>query len=152
MQPQTELTKLTERRGRTREVIGNLIAERQALLVAYCEVAGLEPYHPDKPVRALLQRFCQLLVDYVAMIHFELYNRIAEGTERRGRVLQVAAQVYPRLAATTDSAIEFNDRYEVLTPEKLSRWLPEDLSELGQTLAARFELEDRLFESLLARR
>jgi regulator of sigma D len=140
-----------ERRGRTREVIEKLLAERQQLLVAFCEVAGLEPFHPDTPVRRLLQRFCQLLVDYVAMIHFELYNRIAEGTERRARVLHSAAEIYPRLASTTDWAVEFNDRYEVLTPEKLAKGLAQDLSAAGNILAERFELEDRLFEALLAR-
>jgi regulator of sigma D len=148
MRPQADFT---ERRGQTREIIEKLLAERQALLVAYCEVAGLEPYHPEKSVRSLLPRFCQLLVDYVAMIHFELYRRITEGTERRGQVLRVAAQVYPRLASTTDQAVEFNDRYEFLTPDKLGHSLAGELSGMGQTLAARFELEDRLFEALLGR-
>jgi regulator of sigma D len=141
-----------ERRAQTREVIEKLLAERQALLVAFCEVAGLEPYHPEKPVRRLLQQFCQLLVDYVAMIHFELYNRIAEGTERRANVLRVAAQVYANISATTDRAVEFNDRYELLTPDKLGKGLAQELSEMGQVLAARFELEDMLFEALLTRR
>ena len=141
-----------ERRAQTREVIEKLLAERQALLVAFCEVAGLEPYHPEKPVRRLLQQFCQLLVDYVAMIHFELYNRIAEGTERRANVLRVAAQVYANIAATTDRAVEFNDRYELVTPDKLGKGLAQELSEMGQVLAARFELEDMLFEALLTRR
>jgi regulator of sigma D len=144
-------TPFVERRARTREVIEKLLAERQALLVAFCEVGGLEPYHPDKPVRRLLQQFCQLLVDYVAMIHFEVFNRIAEGAERRGGVLQVAAEVYARISATTDQAIEFNDRHEVLTPEKLAEGLSRELSEMGQMLGERFELEDRLFDALLSR-
>jgi regulator of sigma D len=141
----------TERRGQTRELIQKLLAERQALLVAFCEVAGLEPFHPDKPVRGLLQRFCQLLVDYVAAVHFELCTRIDEGFERRSSVRQAAAEVLPRISSTTDTVVEFNDRYEVLTPEKLARGLSEDLSEMGRVLATRFELEDRLFEALLVR-
>jgi regulator of sigma D len=140
-----------ERRAQTREVIEKLLAKRQVLLVAFCEVAGLEPYHPEQPVRRLLQRFCQLLVDYVAMIHFELYNRIAEGTERRANVLRVAAQVYANIATTTDRAVEFNDRYELVTPDKLGKGLAQELSEMGQVLAARFELEDLLFQALLTR-
>ena len=51
----------------------------------------------------------------------------------------------------TEEVVEFNDRYEVLTPEKLAGGLSEDLSRVGETLAVRFELEDRLFAALLAR-
>ena len=140
-----------ERRGHTRDLVQRLLAERQDLLVAFCEVAGLEPYHPDKPVRSLLRKFCQLLVDYVAVVHFELCTRIADGGERRAGVRAVAEEVFPRLSAITDEVVEFNDRYEVLTPEKLAGGLSEDLSRVGETLAVRFELEDRLFAALLAR-
>lgn len=150
MQTQIQ-TEFVERRGQTRELVQKLLAERQALLVAFCEVAGLEPYHPDKPVRSLLQKFCQLLVDYVAVVHFELCTRIDEGSERRGSVRRAAAEVLPRISAITDQVVEFNDHYEVLTPEKLARGLAQDLSDMGKILATRFELEDRLFEALLAR-
>lgn len=144
-------TEFVERRGHSRDLVQKLLAQRQDLLVAFCEVAGLEPYRPDKPVRSLLRKFCQLLVDYVAVVHFELCTRIADGGERRAGVRAVAEEVFPRLSAITEEVVEFNDRYEVLTPEKLAGGLPDDLSRIGETLAARFELEDRLFAALLAK-
>ena len=98
-----------------------------------------------------LRKFCQLLVDYVAVVHFELCTRIADGGERRAGVRAAAEEVFPRLSAITEEVVEFNDRYEVLTPEKLAGGLSEDLSRVGETLAVRFELEDRLFAALLAR-
>ena len=103
-----------ERRERTREMIDKLLAERTQVLVKFCQVAGLEPYTPDKhkPVLARLQEFCQLLVDYSAFGHFEIYDRIANGEERRVQVLGVAEEVYPRIVETTSAAVAFNDRYD----------------------------------------
>lgn len=139
-----------ERRSRTQRLVGDLLNERQQLLVAYCRVAGLEPYTSAPDIDVLLRDFCQVLVDYVAAIHFELYSRVEEGSERRERVARVAARLHSRIAETTQFAVEFNDRCEGAsgpdTPERLSR----DMSRLGEELAARFELEDQLFAALLS--
>ena len=88
----------TERRERTKQTIAKLLRERQKVLVLFCQVAGLEPYTPDKhkPVLAQLQEFCQLLVDYSAFGHFEIYDRIGRGEERREHVANVAEALYPR--------------------------------------------------------
>ena len=145
-------TMVEERRSRTSDTINKLLAERQQLLVSFCRVAGLEPYTLDKSLLTLLREFCQVLVDYVATVHFELYTRIDEGTERRAGVTAVAEQVYSRIAETTEMAVDFNDKYEVVNQEKLAQSLSEDLSSLGQVFASRFELEDRLFTALLERR
>lgn len=138
-----------ERRIGTRQMVGNLLAERQEMLVAYCRLAGLEPYGPDKPVKRQLEEFCQLLMDYTAFGHFELYRRIAEGNERRVRVAQEARLAYPQIEEVTEKAVEFNDRYDASDhPLKLDS-LPNDLSRLGERLALRLEFEDRLVEALL---
>ena len=138
-----------ERRIGTRQMVGNLLAERQEMLVAYCRLAGLEPYDPDKPVKRQVEEFCQLLMDYTAFGHFELYRRISEGNERRARVAKVARLVYPQIEEVTEKAVEFNDKYDASDhPLKLDS-LPNDLSSLGERLALRLELEDRLVEALL---
>jgi len=130
-------------------MVGNLLAERQEMLVAYCRLAGLEPYHPDKPVKRQLEEFCQLLMDYTAFGHFELYRRISQGDERRAPVAGVARVVYSRIEEVTEEVVEFNDRYDASDhPLKLDL-LPKDLSKLGERLALRLELEDRLVEALL---
>lgn len=139
-----------ERRIGTRQMVGNLLAERQEMLVAYCRLAGLEPYDPDKPVKRQLEEFCQLLMDYTAFGHFELYRRIADGNERRVGVAQVADRVYPQIEKMTQKAVEFNDRYDATDHSLELESLPNDLSVLGEQLALRLELEDRLVEALLS--
>ena len=143
----------TERRERTKQTIAKLLRERQKVLVLFCQVAGLEPYTPDKhkPVLARLPEFCQLLVDYSAFGHFEIYERIGKGEERRARVLGVAEAVYPRIVENTSAAVAFNDRYDPSDHPLSLDHLSQDLSALGELLAARIELEDQLIAALLAR-
>ncbi len=141
-----ESERAKDRRKGTREVIDKLTNERTEMLVLFCRVAGLEPYTSDKPVESLLQEFCQVLVDYIAAGHFSLYERIINGKERRQGLVDLAEKLYPRIAKTTDAVLTFNDKYD--TPEKnavLSE-LSDDLSDLGQQLAIRVDLEDRLLE------
>lgn len=138
-----------ERRIGTRQMVKNLLAERQEMLVAYCRLAGLEPYTVDKPVGPQLEEFCQLLMDYTAFAHFELYRRISEGNERRRMVGQVASNVYQEIADVTESAVRFNDKYDGSNHALSLESLPNDLSDLGERLAVRLELEDRLAGTLL---
>jgi regulator of sigma D len=137
-----------ERRARTRAFIQKLLAERAQMLVLYFRVAGLAPYQSPEPVQELLDQFCQLLVDYVAAGHFGLYYRITNGTERRREVAELADKIYPRIAQTTERAVEFNDRHDakrVEDPQSLSR----DLSSLGEEIAQRIDLEDQIIAAML---
>jgi regulator of sigma D len=137
-----------ERRTGTRQLVRNLLTERQEVLVAYCRLAGLEPYTPDKPVKRQLEEFCQLLMDYTAFGHFEMYRRIADGEERRAAVRAVADEVFARISQITDALVAFNDRYDASDHELYLRSLPRDLSLLGEQLAERMELEDQLVAAL----
>jgi len=140
-----------ERRQGTRNMIDKLLAERQQVLVMFCQVAGLEPYAGDQPVAEVLQEFCQILVDYSAFGHFEIYDRIDNGRERRIRVLKVAEEAYPRIAEASEAAVEFNDKYDPNDHNLSYENLGEDLSRLGEELAARIEMEDRVVAALLDR-
>lgn len=142
----------TERRQRTLVTIEKLLAERQEMLVLFCQVAGLAPYGDDHPRADLLRRFCQVLVDYIAAGHFGLYQRIAEGRERRRGVMKLARTLYPRIAETTQKVVDFNDKYEGCHFEEMPEALARDLSELGEHLAIRVELEDKIIEELRPRR
>lgn len=109
----THTPRIEERRDGTSGRIDHLLQERQQLLVLYCQAAGLE-FHAVKPadLKRVITKFCQVLVDYVAAVHFELYNRIEEGKERRRAVLQVARKAHPRLTDITHHAVSFNDKYD----------------------------------------
>ncbi len=143
-------TPMEDRRSRTREVLDELVEERQQVLVALEKLAGLAPFQPDHPLEELLPEFLEVLVDYVALWHFEVYQRIEEGQERRARVKELAEEVYPGILASTQVAVHFNDFYEELPIEQARESLHEDLSKLGEALAGRIELEDRFIDGLLA--
>lgn len=140
-----------ERRTGTQDIVDKLLAERQQMLVLFCQVAGMGPYQKEKPDTRLLQDFCQVLVDYSAFGHFEIYQRIVNGAERRAQVIQVAEEVYGRITEATEVAVTFNDKYDAADHTLNLRHLSEDLSTLGEEIAMRIEMEDRIINALTAR-
>jgi regulator of sigma D len=136
----------TERRQQTCQLIVELQNERQEVWSLYCHVAELKPFSANDTVKSLLTQFSQLLVDYVSLGHFGVYERLLAGTERRSRVLSVAKEIYPEFSATTDTAISFNDKYDNVEKIEVFDELEQDLSALGESLAKRSDLEDRLCE------
>lgn len=144
-----------DRRSRTRKEIKQLISERNEVLSLYCNLAGCDGNHEldiDHIETETLQEFCQILIDYIATGHFELYRRISEGEERRQDMIKLANAIYPRIEKTTKTAVDFNDMFDggnTYTIE-LKQKLPQELSKLGEELATRIELEDQLINTLLA--
>jgi len=143
-----------ERRERLEHTIDSLTKLRQEVVVGYCRLAGVSSFdrresedHSIEP--DALRSFCQIMVDYTAMGHFEVYQRIIEGKERRKAVKQVAAQVYPAIAETTDWLVDFNDKYDAFdgTDEDVEM-LAGDLSRLGEIITVRGELEDQILAAL----
>ncbi|MFQ5994370.1 MAG: sigma D regulator [Acidiferrobacterales bacterium] len=148
-------TQTQERRTGTKSLVEKLTGERAEMLTLFCRVAGLEPFkddNPDKQSPALLQEFCQVLVDYIAAGHFSLYERIENEAERRQAAAQLAENLYPRIAQTTEAALTFNDKYDTEEKRDIPSELEKDLSRLGEELALRIELEDRLLKALMSPR
>lgn len=142
-----------ERRHGTKQHVDRMVAERTEMLALYWRLAGLNPFgdtEQREPTQKLLQEFCQILVDYIAAGHFSLYERLVNGTERRRSVSDLAAQLYPRIADTTQTALDFNERYDCGEHGRIPDSIKADLSRLGEELAVRIELEDRLIAHLLA--
>ncbi|MDH5765790.1 MAG: sigma D regulator [Gammaproteobacteria bacterium] len=142
-----------DRRSRTRKEIKQLIAERNEVLSMYCNLAGCDGtnVNTDEIEPEQIQEFCQLLIDYIAIGHFELYQRISEGVERRHEIVKLADTIYPRIEQTTQVAVEFNDKYDSGNSMKSisKEELTSQLSKLGEELATRIELEDQLINTLL---
>ena len=136
----------TERRQQYTQLIAELKNQRQEVLSLYCNFAELKPFSANDAVRSLLTRFSQILVDYVSLGHFGVYERLLAGTERRSRMLSVAKEIYPEFSATTDAAISFNEKYDTAEKIDVIEDLEQDLSALGESLAKRIDLEDRLCE------
>ena len=139
-----------ERRARISHTIRELVAERQQVLVYFWDLTEVtEAESPDPEQQAeLLKQFCQLLVDYIALGHFEIYQRVVEGKERRQAVREVAEQVYPTIAETTDALIDFNDKHDGNDPPENNAEFGTDLSRVGKALSIRIDLEDRLLDAL----
>jgi len=137
------------RRTRQTQTINNLLQERQQVLVSMCELAELETGEvPPDTVIHNLRSFNQRLVDYTALGHFEIYERIIDGKERRGNIKRVADRVYPLISDTTQVIVDFNDKYDgVDEPESLAD-LYTDLSSIGEAMAERIESEDMLLREI----
>ncbi len=140
-----------ERRTQSRDLISKLLAERKEMFALYCEVAGLEPFPCKTPTKEKLQEFCQILMDYVAFGHFEVFYRISNGTERRTQTIEVAKEVYPRYVDATDVIVAFNDKYDNSDHELIMDNISTDLSKLGEELAIQVDLEDHLLATMLSR-
>ncbi len=147
-----------ERRTRLTETISSLIQLRQEMFVSYCQLAGVSTFDRkmvEQPAAQgdQLREFCQVMVDYTAMGHFEVYQRIIDGKERRVAVKEVAAKVYPGIADTTNFLVDFNDKYVDFkgTEEELDE-LDSDLSKLGEVIATRGDLEDQILAALAAKK
>lgn len=155
---------LQERRAGGHASIERFVNDRAEMLTRYWTVAGLSPFQQSdaQPARtqhsivADLRNFCEVLVDYIAAGHFVLYERISSGQERRQAVAELAETLYPRISALTETAVRFNDKYDALVQHKNATFdeavfqdLDADLSQLGEALATRIELEDQLISRLL---
>ena len=142
-----------DRRTRTKKEIKQLIAERNSVLSQYYSLTNhLDDTDDVESLKELLQEFCQDMVDYIATGHFEIYRRIEDGIERRNEILELSDEALHKIINTTKAAINFNDLYDFtdeIDTDTLKSF-PNQLSELGQNLAIRIELEDRFINTLLS--
>lgn len=138
-----------DRRARVSHTINELLGERQEVLVCFCELAALEAAGaPLEDILNKLKRFNQMLVDYAALGHFEIYQRIMDGKERRGSIKAIAEEIYPIIVRTTDFFVEFNDKYEGADDADSIIPLSDDLSQIGEAMASRIEKEDKLLREM----
>lgn len=137
------------RRTRQTHTINSLLQERQQVLVSMCELAELEARDVSSvTVIRNLQNFNQQLVDYTALGHFEIYERIVDGKERRGNIKKVADRVYPQISKSTRLFVDFNDKYDGADEQESLTDLYRDLSSIGEAMAERIESEDMLLREI----
>jgi regulator of sigma D len=138
----------TDRRA-TQGLVAKLLTQRDQVLALMCRLSGVPPFDHEKPSAVLVTEFCQLLTDYIAATHFGLYQRLEARTERRRPVLDLAVALCPNIAATTELALEFSEKYCGDRSEGANADLHADLSRLGEVLARRIEMEDRLIGAMV---
>lgn len=134
-----------ERRSESHKLINELVHTRNEMLSMFSELIAHRPFkNQDGDIPKLVEQFCQALIDYTADAHFRLYRYIDEKSERRRSIIEAANKVYPRIMDTTQAILDFNDKYEAETTVGDVDVLSSDLSELGEQLAERIELEDKV--------
>lgn len=144
-----KLSAENNRRKRQAETVKALLTERQEVIVAMCELAELESKDTgSETVLENLKSFNQSLVDYTALGHFEIYERIIDGQERREKVKRIANRVYPSISSTTNHIVDFNDKYDGADNQESLEDLYKDLSAVGEAMALRIESEDELLNEL----
>ena len=130
------------------ERIKHWLEARRKLLVTFCELSNIEDFHNDDLAQGrLLQTFCQQLVDYISEAHFEIFEQlINEGhLFNDAEALASGNKLLPAIYTLTDLLLDFNDKY--LATDDLSS-LAADLSNLGENMAQRFEIEDNMVNIL----
>ena len=144
-----QLEDTQERRSTSNKLIQEMLTERNQLLSLLLQVSATGSEAGCVKSVADLEEFNQVLVDYIAAGHFGLYERISEGNERRQAMLELAAEIYPRIEQTTEIALAFDEKYNPENNEDELHNFDKDLSILGEELTTRIELEDKLINLLL---
>jgi len=134
-----------ERFGGVSKIIDRWLAERQDVVKLYCQLTGVHP-SPPRPAWVSLQAFCDLLVDYASMGHFEVYEQLMlEGKEFNDGGDKKVAGLIPMLEANTQKIMAFHD---FLNEKCDLHELADRATRLGETLEARFAMEDEMIEVL----
>lgn len=135
-----------QRWGGASNTIDNWLDERRQLLIQYCHLAGVNYQSANTlPDETEVNEFCALLMDYLSVGHFEVYEMLVSDDEH-GQALK--QELFPKISATTDQALDFNDQFAEGFTADNSRNFELAMTKLGEALDDRFELEDKLIQRM----
>ncbi|WGW00057.1 sigma D regulator [Vibrio sp. YMD68] len=138
--------------GGSSEVIDHWLETRQLLIVEYCKLASLQPSSVKSSVSELptpkaLQSFCQHLVDYISEGHFKIYDMVMDQWRATGfEATDEINQTYGKIVLTTEPLLNFTDTYAAVSEEDPLKSFDNDLSQVGEVIEMRFEVEDQLIQ------
>ncbi|WP_137165660.1 sigma D regulator [Salinimonas lutimaris] len=140
-----QLEKTREKWGGRSATVDNWLHARQALLIEYCRLAGINTRQGTLPAEAELSVFCDNLIDYTSAGHFKIYDLLVSD-DKAGQTLKQT--IYPQLADTTDTALQFNDDFSAEIQLEKAAAFEQAIARLGEVLTQRFELEDQLISHM----
>ncbi|MFM2482995.1 sigma D regulator [Celerinatantimonas sp. YJH-8] len=143
----TRVTQAQELWGGADKNIDAWLNARKRLLVEYCQLVGhKKQYKPSAPLPDIeaIGHFCNHLVDYVSTGHFGIFDQIIENCQDYQRVHHCIS----RLSPTTDDILDFYDQFSALDEQVSLDHFDRALGKLGETLEARFNIEDKLLKAL----
>ncbi|OCH78103.1 anti-RNA polymerase sigma 70 factor [Vibrio genomosp. F10] len=138
--------------GGSSEVIDHWLETRQLLIVEYCKLASLQPSSVKSSVSELptpkaLQSFCQHLVDYISEGHFKIYDMVMDQWRATGfEATDEINQTYAKIVLTTEPLLSFTDTYAAVSKDDPLKGFDNDLSQVGEVIEMRFEVEDQLIQ------
>lgn len=135
--------------AQAQHLVFELESERNALWHLYSELAFCKTRFDTTEIKPLLARFSQLLMDYVCLGHFGIYEYLSAHSNELEDVADFANRIYPVFSNTTKTAVSFNDQYDIGKRKFTTDNLALDLSLLGEDLAKRMEIEDQMCAMLL---
>ncbi len=141
-----QLESLTERVGGSNKLVDHWLQARKQLLVSYHNLVGIKPGKGSymQLNEKALDDFCHNLVEYLSAGHFNIYERIISELEGSSPLL-AATQLYPMLEANTVEIMNYYDSsLENAIDDDNCLEFQQALSDIGEALAARFTLEDKL--------
>ena len=137
-----------ERWGGVSEIIDNWLSSRQALISAF---VSLPSAAIGEELNMRLSNFCDQLMDYLSSGHFEVYEQLMlEGKEFADGSDAAGEKLLPLIQVSTDRALDFNDDFTRFDEPSVAeiRDFSTRLSELGESLEERFDLEDKMIALL----
>ncbi len=141
--------------GGSSDVIDHWLDTRQNLIVEYWKLAALKPTHHKKTALAKLpspqelQNFCQHVVDYISEGHFKIYDMVMDSWQSTGfSPTEEINQTYFKIVETTEPLLNYTDKYADVDAEDELEDFDADLSQIGEVLEERFELEDELIQMI----
>lgn len=148
----TKLEQTTQKLGGINSAVDTWLEERKQLLVQYCQLAGLPPFERETnalPDKDEIEKFCEILMDYISAGHFEIYQKIMAECAESASNSALAEEIYAQFSDSTDTALSFNDQYASVSDEHDLDIFDVNLAQLGQKMEERFGLEDRLLQTLV---
>ncbi|WP_409311454.1 sigma D regulator [Pectobacterium sp. B1J-3] len=143
-----QLQSLTEYVGGNNALIDQWLQARKQLLVTYYHLVGIKP-NKDTLSRLdeeALDHFCQNLVDYLSAGHFHVYEKMLhEAAILSEQKLARSTQLDHALQTNTQQIMTFYDS-SLVTAIDHDNCLEfqQALSHVGEALAERFTLEDKM--------
>lgn len=124
------------------------LQQRQNLIVAVFEIQLIPTESMTLQAnRSKLECFCETMIDYISFGHFEIYHRLINTVDSTNMLLMDKInRILSRVQNSTDIAVSFNDQYEHVTSTSFVDFYRQNLSELVESLAERFEVEDLLIQ------
>jgi regulator of sigma D len=128
-------------------IVEHWLGQRRALLAKYGDLANIKSFSAENSLHgASVQEFCQSMIDYLSLVHFEVFEQLSKDSVFDDSVSQKqSSELFDAIQQSTDRMLDFNDKY--LAIDDLEA-LAKDLSSLGEEMAQRFELEDQVIALL----